>query len=205
MRSEGGHPLEATEDQIEKLAAKLAQLCREYEQYFLGLRPREPTPLRGEVRAMIARLSERKLVNTAVKFRLGTLSSRYQAMLRRWEETLRRIDAGCYERHQFRAALHVQAGPGHTRNPAVSESANTLFRHYRDARLACGQSTRGLSSNHLSRSLEAERRKLRERFGADSEFQFRVAILDGHPSSRRAGSRAEAQPLPPTGSARRAA
>ena len=172
-----GTPLEAAEAQIDKLATKLAQLCREYEQYFLGLRPREPTPLRGEVRAMIARLSEQKVANTAVKFRLGSLSSRYQAMQRRWEETLRRMDSGRYERHRFQAALHEHAAPAP--DPAASESADTLFRHYRDARLACGQSTKGLCSEDLTQRMETERRRLRERFGADSEFQFRVAIEEG--------------------------
>lgn len=175
----GGSPLEPAEAQIQKLETKLAQLCREYEQYFLGLRPREPSPLKGEVRALIARLSEHKVTNTALKFRLGSLSSRYQAMLRRWDETLRRIDAGSYERHQFRAALHQRARPPSTPRPAPPENADDLFDRYRDARLACGQSTQGLSCEQLSRSLEAQQQKLRERFGADTEFQFRVAIEDG--------------------------
>jgi len=179
MPGMGGNPLEATGTHIEKLDLKLAQLCREYEQYFLGLRPREPSHLRGEVRALIARLSERKVANTAVKFRLGSLSSRYQAMQRRWDETLRRIDAGSYERHQFRATLHERAGSASAPRPAAPKHAGDLFDRYRDARLACGQSTQGLSSEQLSRSLEAQRQKLRERFGADREFQFRVASEEG--------------------------
>ena len=173
--------MELVEAKIDRLDAKLAQLGREYEQYFLGLRPREPLPLKGEVRALIAQLADQKLVNTALKFRLGSLSSRHQAMQRRWDDVLRRIDEGSYARHQFRAALLHRAQPQLAKADETpsAQRPQGLFEDYRDARLACGQSTAGLSAEQLSHSLDAQREQLRERFGADAEFQFRVAVEDG--------------------------
>jgi AraC-like DNA-binding protein len=173
--------LEPAEAKIDRLDAKLAQLGREYEQYFLGLRPREPLPLKGEVRALIAQFADQKLVNTALKFRLGSLSSRYQAMQRRWDDVLRRIDEGSYARHQFRASLQARPQPPISPLGEIpcGQGPLGLFEHYRDARLACGQSTAGLSAEQLSRSLDAQREQLQERFGADVEFQFQVAVEDG--------------------------
>jgi len=171
--------LEPTEATIEKLDIKLAQLCRDYEQFFLGIRKREPVHLRGEVRSLIARLSDQKLTNTALRFRLGSLSSRYQAMQRRWDDTLRQIEEGSYGRHQFKAALHQRNQPASPSTPTASDPPDELFDRYHDALLACGQSTAGLSREQLSRSLDAQREKLRARFGADSEFQFRVAVEGG--------------------------
>ena len=171
--------MESAKASIDKLDAKITQLCREYEQHFLGLRPREPAPLKGEIRVLIARLSEQPIVNTALRFRLSSLSARFQAMGRRWTETLRRIDEGSYERHQFRAAIHQRGQPARAPRPAAPDGSDDLFERYRDARLACGQSTEGLSRQKLFRSLDAQRAKLRERFGADSEFHFRVAVEEG--------------------------
>ena len=173
--------MEPAEAKIDRLDTKLAQLGREYEQYFLGLRPREPLPLKGEVRALIAQFADQKLVNTALKFRLGSLSSRYQAMQRRWDDVLRQIDEGSYSRHRFRASLQHRpqltvSAPGEIPS---GHGTDALFEHYRDARMACGQSTKGLSAEQLSRNLDAQREALQERFGADVEFQFRVAVEDG--------------------------
>ena len=170
--------MESAKASIDKLDAKITQLCREYEQHFLGLRPREPAPLKGEIRVLIARLSEQPIVNTALRFRLSSLSARFQAMGRRWTETLRRIDEGSYERHQFRAAIHQRGQPASAPRSTAPDGGD-LFECYRDARLACGQSMEGLSRQKLFRSLDAQRAKLRERFGADSEFHFRVAVEEG--------------------------
>ncbi len=171
--------MEPAEAKIDRLDTKLGQLGREYEQYFLGLRPREPIPLKGEVRALIAQLADQRLINTALKFRLGSLSARYQAMQRRWDDVLRQIDEGSYARHQFRASLQRRGQPPAKSVPAPAPGPQGLFEDYLDARLACGQSTAGLSAEQLSHSLDAQREQLQERFGADVEFQFRVAVEDG--------------------------
>ncbi len=170
------------EDQLQNLSIKINQLKREYEQYFLGTRPREPVLLRGDVQKILAFLMNQPIPNTAQRFKFSSLCSRYQAMRRQWDETVRKIEAGTYQRHRFKADLHDRSrtsappGPSKESTPATEED---LFTRYRDARLACGQSTDGLSPERLEQTLEKQRGQLRERFGDDARFQFRVAVEDG--------------------------
>jgi len=159
---------------------KLNQLKREYDQYFLGTRPREPVLLRGEVQKLVVLLTNTPFQNTALKFRFSSLCSKYQAQRRQWDENLRKIEAGTYERHRFKAKL---------RNPGTATAASApttpapksdeLFQSYVDARLACGQDVKKLSQEKLEGVIEKQRAKLQEKFGDDANFRFKVAVEDG--------------------------
>lgn len=173
---------QSTEEVIEVLERKLGMLKREYDQYFIGTRPREPVLLRGEVQKTIAYLSNTPIPNTAMRFKFSSVNSRYQAYKRQWDETLRKMEAGTYERHKFRARLH---GGGEGTPPPASgakprrEPKSDLYQEYMDARLACGQSTSGISRDKLEKQLDRQREQLRKKFGADASFRFRVAVEDG--------------------------
>ena len=70
----------------------------------------------GDVTADISRLEAQ---NTALRFKFGSICSRYQAFKRQWNEVLRQIEAGTYARedaeHFVRAAARALGritGPG---------------------------------------------------------------------------------------------
>ena len=143
--------------------------------------------LKGEVYKKVAFLSQRRIQNTALRFRFGTICSRYQSMRRQWEETLRKIEAGTYERHRFKADLHERVrdededparGPP-AAGAAGSAAGDDLYDAYVEARRACGQSVKGLTREKLDAVLEKQREGLRERFGDDARFRFRVVVEDG--------------------------
>ncbi len=160
-----------TEETIEILDRKLGMLKRAYDQYFLGSRPREPAMDRGEVQKLVAYLSNTPIKNTALRFKFSSICSRYQAHRRQWDDTLRKIEAGTYARHQFKARLR--------RADSLRAPQNDLYQQYVDARRACGQSARSISREKLDAQIDQQRAKLRKKFGKDAEFQFRVAIEDG--------------------------
>lgn len=173
------------DEEIEVLDRKIGQLKREYDQYFLGARPREPVLLKGEVYKKVAFLSQQPIQNTALRFRFGTICSRYQSMRRQWEEILRKMEAGTYERHKFKADLHDRArhdddddGAAPAR-PAAAAPKDDLFDAYVEARRACGQSVKGLTREKLEKVLDKQREGLRERFGDKARFRFRVVVEDG--------------------------
>jgi hypothetical protein len=173
---------ESLEEDILTLDHKVSQLKREYEQYFLGTRPREPVLLRGEAQKLMVMLSNQAIQNTALRFKFASVCSRYQAYKRQWEEVLRKIEAGTYERHQFKAHLHGMRAPARAGNGrAAAESApdTDLYQAYVDARLACGESVKGLTRDKLDGVIAKQRAKLSQRFGTDKDFQFRVAVEDG--------------------------
>jgi hypothetical protein len=173
-------PAETLEELLQTLDLKLSQLRRDYDQYFLGNRPREPVLLRGEVQKHIVILTNQPIQNTALRFRFGSLCSRYQAFRRQWDETLRKIESGTYERHRFKAKLHGVRDPEPGIKPSAPEPpADDLFESYKDARLACGQNVKGLTREKLDGVLEKQRSQLRKKYGDDANFSFRVAVEKG--------------------------
>src|SRR5262249_47422912 len=99
-----------------------------------------------------------------------------------WDETLRKIEAGTYERHRFKAKLHGQeAAEPSPAAAADSErsAAPDLFDAYIDARRQCGESVKGLTREKLDAIVARQRAALCAKFGADTEFRFRVQIEDG--------------------------
>jgi hypothetical protein len=173
---------ESISDDLKILDAKLNQLKREYEQYFLGTRPREPVLLAGEVRKLIGIRTNNPFPNTALKFKFSSICSRYQAFNRQWQENLRKIEQGTYIRHRFKADLHERARQASAQPESVGNEPSAaepdLFSEYRDARLACGQGIQSLSPEKFELLLEKQRAALRERYG-DAEFRFRVAVEQG--------------------------
>ena len=148
-----------------------------------GTRPREPVLLRSEVDKAVVILSNTAIQNTALRFRYNSIASRYQAMKRQWNETLRQIEAGTYARHRFKADLHQRDRDRAEAQCAGSDTApgapEDIFDQYRDARLACGQPVKSLSREKLEGMLQKQKKTLRERFGDNTKFSFRVVVEDG--------------------------
>jgi hypothetical protein len=170
------------EEDFKVLESKLLQLKLDYDQYFLGSRPREPAMLRGEVQKLIAMYSNQAIQNTALRFKFGSICSRFQAFKRQWNEVLRQIEQGTYSRHRFKAELHererqatrARSGPAR----AGGEPDDALFRAYVEASRSCGQDVKGLTPAKLESILEKQREQLRARYG-DAPFTFRDAFEDG--------------------------
>ena len=172
---------EAIDDELRMLEFKLAQLKRDYDQYFLGNRPREPIQLRGEINKAVIELTNTAIKNTASRFKFSSICSRYQAFRRQWDETLRKIEAGTYERHRFKAKLHEQgAAEQPAAAPARTRAAEPdLFEAYVDARRQCGENVKGLTREKLDAILVQQREALSAKYGANTEFRFKVQIEDG--------------------------
>lgn len=170
------------EEDIVSLDIKLGQLKREYEQYFLGTRPREPVMLAGDVRKLMARISNQAIRNTGLKFKFSSLCSRYQAFNRQWQDTLRKMEQGTYDRHRFKAKIHSESPPPPrpTSAPVRGSSADDpeLFAAYTEARQACGEDVKKLTPKKLQAVLKKQEKNLRARYG-DSEVRFRVVVEDG--------------------------
>ena len=173
---------DSIDEELRMLEFKLAQLKRDYDQYFLGNRPREPAQLRGEVNKTVIELTNTAIKNTASRFKFTSICSRYQAFRRQWDETLRKIEAGTYERHRFKAKLREHeaeatpaappAAPGHS-------AEGDLYDAYLEARRTCGESVKGLTREKLDGILAQQRDGLCAKFGAAAEFRFRVQIEGG--------------------------
>jgi hypothetical protein len=163
--------------ELELLDRKLNQLKLAYDQYFLGSRPREPVLLRDEVRKAVVLYSNEGIQNTALRFKFGSICSRYQAFRRRWTDTLRKIEEGSYERHQFKANLRRDNSPS---EPAQRppQDRSEIYAAYLEARRACGQDVTNLTPAKLDAVLDKQEAALRKRF-SDSRVRFRILVEDG--------------------------
>ena len=179
---------EPIDEELRMLEFKLTQLKRDYDQYFLGVRPREPVQLRSEIHKAVIELASTAIKNTASRFKFSSICSRYQAFRRQWDETLRKIEAGTYERHRFKAKLREQEQEQATGEAPVPTAATPeperaaapdLFESYLEARRACGENVRGLTREKLDAILVQQRAALCAKFGEGTEFRFRVQIEDG--------------------------
>ena len=174
-------------DELVVLDTKLKQLKFEYEQYFMGSRPREPVLLRGDVQKIVAKYSNTGIQNTALRFKFNNLCSRLFTMRRQWDETVRKIEAGTYERHVFKAKLHERergvaapagALPADASRNETTEGGSDLFEAYRAAKSSCGEEVASLSREKLDQILAKQREAIRARTGC-AEVRFRVVVEDG--------------------------
>lgn len=174
-----------TADVAEELVVldnKLKQLKFEYEQYFMGSRPREPVLLRGDVQKIVAKYSNVGIQNTALRFKFNNICSRLFTMRRQWDEIVRKIEAGTYSRHVFKARLREQPAEAPTHEaPArneTTEGGTDLFEAYRKAKGSCGEDVAALSRAKLDELLERQRDAIRAKTGCE-DVRFRVVVEDG--------------------------
>jgi hypothetical protein len=167
------------DEDLRLLDAKIKQLRLDYEQYFLGARPREPQLLRGEVQKMISYYANVGIKNTGHRFRFNTLQARLFSLRRHWDGVLRKIEDGTYERHLFKANLHGREHKGAAKaSPRAPSREPDLFEQFVEARRACGQDAKGMDRATLDALVEKQRQAVRERYRC-KDVSFRVVVEEG--------------------------
>ena len=169
-------------EELRIIETRMKQLKLDYEQYFLGSRPREPSMQRAEIQKQMVKFANTPIKNTAERFKFNSLNSRFMTFKRQWDDTLRKIEQGTYSRHRFKADLHgssrPETGPAAAPAPGVKADSSDLFSSYVEARQSCGQSVANLSPERLKATLAKQEAALRQRYGK-AEFRFKVVVEDG--------------------------
>lgn len=180
---------ESIGDDLVVLDNKIKQLKFEYEQYFMGGRPREPVMLRGDVQKLVARYANVGIPNTALRFKFNNLCARYYALRRHWDSVLKQIEEGTYKPHLFKAKLHERERGVQGEAPApaaasaraageTTEGGTDLFEAYCKARRSCGDDPSGLSREKLDQLVARQRAEIQKRYGCQ-EVRFRVVVEAG--------------------------
>ncbi len=178
------------EADLQQLDAKLKMAKLDYEQFFLGNRPREPIILRQDIQKIVNLWSNLPIRNTAHRFRFNTLTARFFSLRRQWDEILRKIEAGTYEPLKFKLeqkdrlrALQEGRGPDAAATKAKSSAAGAkkeddLFEQYADARMACGQGMDGIDRTKLKALLDKQEQTIRAQYNC-AKVNFRVVVENG--------------------------
>ena len=139
---------------------------------------------RAEVQKTVIRFSNTRITNTALRFKFNSLNGRYQAFKRQWDTTLRQIEAGTYKRHVFRADLRDrerEIAPGvKAKSSSVASGGQdeNIFETYRDAMLATGQDTSGLTPAKLQKAIAKQEAAVKKKLGCE-RVDFKVVVKDG--------------------------
>jgi hypothetical protein len=171
------------DEELKILETKLIQLRLDYEQYFLGSRPREPLMARREVNNQILYYANNPIQNTAARFRFNSINARFQAYKRHWISVLRQMEGGTYKRDVFKANLREKQRSEDTTKGSGSEAgrpqeSGDLFESYVGAAQACGQKIAGLTPQKLQALLDKQRAALTQKLGC-SDVHFRVVVQEG--------------------------
>jgi hypothetical protein len=177
----------AFEDDLHILENKLKALKLDYEQYFLGTRPREPAQARSEVQKLFTIYTNTPIQNTALRFRFNSLCARYFALRRQWDLVLRQIEEGTYSRHVFKANLHgrvrrsAEAAPAAAPAPLPEKApadSKEVYEAYIAACRSTGEDTRTLTPERMEKVLRGQAEAIRKQYGCE-EVRFRVVVEGG--------------------------
>ncbi len=102
-----GDPEKAMKECAE-IEVELVELQAAYEQYFLGVERRPPTPRHTAFKRRVNELRNMFVNSTPVKFRMQNLQQRVSTFERLWERSMQEIEAGTYKRDLYRARRHTE-------------------------------------------------------------------------------------------------
>lgn len=87
-------------DQLETL---MHMTKNEYEMYFMGVIRKPPQERHREIKRTIHEFQQLNITNTAVRFRLRVLRTRFNSLSLRWLRTVKQIEDGTYKKHRWLA------------------------------------------------------------------------------------------------------
>ncbi|MHB8875400.1 MAG: MXAN_5187 C-terminal domain-containing protein [Myxococcaceae bacterium] len=90
------------------IEADLAALRAAYEQYFLGLERKPPSFDHAQMKKRLVTLKSSFIRQTAIKFRVNNLNTKFVSYERLWSRTIQEIEDGTYHRDVFKARLHAK-------------------------------------------------------------------------------------------------
>jgi hypothetical protein len=102
---ERGAELTELLDTLESLLERTKIL---YEQYFMGIQKIPPSQLHKDIERKIRELTQEQIRNTALRFRLNTVTQKFGSYNTYWKRTLQAIEQGRYARDIQRAQRRAQ-------------------------------------------------------------------------------------------------
>jgi len=160
--------------EISEMEHEFKEVATLYEQYFAGVEKREPQKMREALSRRLNRFTNRRIMQTDLRFRFQNLATRFHSYAGHWDRILRQMDEGKFVRQKH-------ALPAFKEAPAPTGTGNEVDSLYRDLVKARTDAKMGGAmpdKNQVASFLEQQRQKIREKFG-DREVEFRVVTEDG--------------------------
>lgn len=181
-------------EMLSEIDHDIEELKKNYEQYFQGSARIPPLKDFTRIQQTIRRFREEKLVvNTAIKFRLASIVSKFQSYSRYWSRIMTEIEEGRYFRDRFKADMRVgkldaggqKVAEGKKDKDATAPAPHDnddlmaqLHKEYMMARLECNQTVEGLSRDQLKQSISKSIPALQKQYPG-KKIEFKVVVENG--------------------------
>jgi hypothetical protein len=166
--------LKETLDQIE---AEIANVKRQYDLFFQGIRRSEPSDKRKEVEETIRRMGQRKIVNTNDQFRFNNLQTRFYSFTNLWARMVRDLEEGRLIRDPSGALVH---GRSPASDPVEPAHLDQVIGELMEARRSCGLPAGEEDLSATREALLARAREIAGKSGAN-KVEFRISVEEGKP------------------------
>ena len=114
---------EQTAKDCDAIEADLAALRAAYEQYFLGIERKPPTQDHSALKKRVLQLKGAFIRQTAVKFRVSNLHTKFATYERLWSRTIQEMEDGTYHRDVYKARLHAKKKAEEEKAAAAAQKA----------------------------------------------------------------------------------
>jgi hypothetical protein len=95
-------------EQLDTLELLIERTKILYEQYFMGIQKIAPAQLHRDIERKIRELTQEQIRNTALRFRLTTITQKFGSYNTYWKRTMQSIEQGRYQRDINRARRKAQ-------------------------------------------------------------------------------------------------
>jgi hypothetical protein len=178
------------ERQINLLEQHIEELRVRYEQFFIDVLPFAPEKEQQEVVREMREILRAPFKNSADRFRIRSLISRFQTYKTYWSRVLREREEGRFQKDRFKAELHSrlehEAKHADTLQGKTERGMQQLFSAFEGAMKKIAQEkgandkgkTEALNYEAFRRSLLERTRDLKKKHGI-SKVQYRIVVKDG--------------------------
>ncbi len=151
-----------------------------YEQYFLGIEKRSPEQHRQKLTVRVRKMVTLYIPQTDLRFRLQSLTSRFNSYATYWDRILRLIDEGRYERHTSRIQRRASEQLGQKAVVTVKPKnhLDSLYDELVNAHKSC--ELRPPNKEQVANFLAKQAEVIKKRFG-DKKVEFIVVTEAGKP------------------------
>ncbi len=166
---------------LNQLEQDLKSLEIAHEQYFLGTEKRAPEQPRQKFTLRMRKMITHYIPQTDLRYKLQSITSRFNSYCGYWDRIQRLIDEGRYERHVSRIQRHANEKPPATSASSTNSSANpvdSLYEELVNAHQSC--ELRPPNKEQVANFLAKQQEAIKKRFG-DKQVDFVVVTEAGKP------------------------
>lgn len=176
--------------ELDNLELKITELKNLYEQFFTGTQPQPPDDLNKQIKLQIRNILNAPFKTTGAKFRLQTLTQRYNTFSMYFERTNNKRNTGTYSRDVFKTKLKEEGQKATLSGKLKPKSASEdnfkeLYQSYVNAHQNSNSEAQDYES--FRNNLKQQAQQLKKERGL-SKISFKVVLKGNKVVIKASGS-----------------